>query len=388
MGWAIPFNKPYLAGNELHYVAEAIARGNASCDGDFTAACSRILEERFGIGRALMTTSCTSALEIAALLCGFEDGDEVILPSFTFVSTACAFARAGARPVFVDVRPDTLNLDEARVAEAMNDRTRAIVPVHYAGVGCEMGALRSLADEAGALIVEDAAQGVNATHQGRYLGAIGQLAAYSFHETKNYACGQGGALCINDPALVDRAEVLRERGTDRSRFMRGEVEQYTWVDLGSAYAQSELLCAYLLAQLEKLEDIAARRARIAGWYREQLAPLADRGLVTLPHDPAEDGAEPASRTNHHLFYLLLEDLETRGALERSLADRGIQAVRHYIPLHQSEAGRDLGRFGPLPVSEDVSARILRLPMFNELTESEVVQVARGVAEHFRVPAAA
>ncbi len=374
MGWSIPFNKPFLAGNELAYVAEAVARGNASTDGHFTAACSRVLQERFGVGRALMTTSCTSALEIAALLCGFEEGDEAIMPSFTFVSTACAFARAGATPVFVDVRPDTLNLDEARVAEAITERTRAIVPVHYAGVGCEMDAIGSLAERAGALVVEDAAQGVNATWRDRHLGAIGQLAGYSFHETKNYTCGQGGALCVNAPELVERAEILRDRGTDRSRFLRGQVDQYTWVDLGSAYAQSELLCAYLLAQLEKLEEISALRAGIAGWYRAQLEPLEERGLLRLPVTP--EGA----RTNHHLFYVLLPDQATRDALLAFLADRGIQAVRHYIPLHESEGGRRFGRWGELHVAEDVSRRLLRLPMFNDLTEGEVARVARTVAE--------
>ncbi|MGI9432127.1 MAG: dTDP-4-amino-4,6-dideoxygalactose transaminase [Myxococcota bacterium] len=382
MTWAIPFNKPYVTGNELDYVARAIAQGNVSVDGTFTEACSRLLEERFGIHRVLLTGSCTSALEIAALLCDLAPGDEVIMPSFTYVATASAFARAGLRPVFVDIRPDTLNLDEDKVAAAITDRTRALVPVHYAGISCEFGPLLALARERGLRIVEDAAQGVNATWSGRHLGAIGDLAGYSFHETKNYACGQGGALCINDPELVERAEVLRDRGTNRKQFFRGEVRGYTWVDSGSSYAQSELLCAYLLAQLEAMDEISAVRARIHGWYREQLLPLEQRGLLRLPVVP--EGVEG----NHHLFYVLLPDEATRAGLIHFLADRGIQAVAHYMPLHESPMGRKLSPPADLPVTDDVHRRLLRLPLFNDLTEEEVTRVSKTVAEFLERPVVA
>jgi dTDP-4-amino-4,6-dideoxygalactose transaminase len=375
MGWTIPFNKPYVVGTETSYIAEAVARRATATDGDFTASCRLFLEERFGIGRVFMTTSCTAALEVAALLCDLREGDEVIMPSFTFVSTASAFARAGARLVFVDVREDTLNVDEERVADAITDQTRAIVPVHYAGVGCEMDLLLGLARRSGATLVEDAAQGVNASHRSRALGSIGDLGAYSFHDTKNYHCGQGGALCINSPELEERAEILLDRGTDRGRFLRGEVDQYTWVDLGSSFAQSEILCAFLLAQLEKLDEIDAMRAQISGWYAERLALLDQKGLLRLPVVP--EGA----RTNHHVFHVMLPKAETRESLLAFLAERGIQAVRHYVPLHESEAGRRFARWGELPVSEDVSRRLLRLPLFNELTEGEVDEVTRAIAEH-------
>lgn len=378
MGWTIPFNKPYVVGNETSYMAEAVARRATSTDGDFTASCRMLLEERFGIRRVLMTTSCTAALEIAAMLCDFREGDEVIMPSFTFVSTASAFAKAGARPVFVDIREDTLNIDEEQVASAITDRTRALVPVHYAGVGCEMDLLRGLADVSGATLVEDAAQGVNASHRSRALGSIGQLGAYSFHDTKNYHCGQGGALCINAPEFEERAEILFDRGTDRSRFLRGEVEQYSWVDLGSSYAQSELLCAFLLAQLEKLDEIDAMRSQVASWYRERLAPLDEKGLLRLPVVPQR------VRTNHHVFHIVLPDHLTRESLLAFLGGRGIQAVRHYVPLHESEAGRRYARFGELPVSEDMSRRLLRLPLFNELSEGEVEQVTSAVSEHLEL----
>lgn len=373
MSWKIPFNRPHVVGSELAHVSKAIERGNASADGDFTEACSALLAERFGIHRVLMTTSCTAALEVAALLCELSPGDEVIMPSFTHVSTAHAFVRAGARPVFVDVRPDTLNLDEAQVAEAVGERTRAIVPVHYAGVACAMDPIAALARERGLRVVEDAAQAVHAGYRGRKLGSLGDLGAYSFHETKNVSSGQGGALCVNDPALVARAEVVRDRGTNRKSFFRGEVDRYTWVDAGSCYAQSELLCAYLLAQLQALDEIARRRAGIYGWYRELLAPLEARGRLRLPIVPGD--AEP----NHHLFYLLLPDRESRDGLRRHLAARGIQAVSHYEPLHASPMGRRLGPQRPLPVSEDVSRRILRLPLFNDLSRGEVAQVAEAVA---------
>jgi dTDP-4-amino-4,6-dideoxygalactose transaminase len=374
MSWAIPFHKPYVTGRELDYVAQAIARGRGSVDGDFTEACSRILEERFGIHRVLMTGSCTAALEIAALLCDLEPGDEVIMPSFTYVATASAFARAGLRPVFVDVRADTLNLDETRVAAAVTERTRAIVPVHYAGVSCAWGPIHDLAREHGLRIVEDAAQGVNATWQGRHLGAIGDLAAYSFHETKNYACGQGGALCINDPALVERAEVLRDRGTNRTR-LRGRGPDYTWVDTGSAYAQSELLCAYLLAQLEAMDEISRLRARAHGWYLERLTPLAEAGRLRL------QGVPDDVRSNHHLCWVLVPDEATRAGLIRFLAERGIQAGAHYKPLHESPMGRRLAPPANLPVTADVSRRLLRLPLFNDIAEEEVARVTKTVTEY-------
>jgi dTDP-4-amino-4,6-dideoxygalactose transaminase len=369
----IPFNKPFIVGKELFYIAQAVTLGNIGGDGHFTRACSRLLEERFAIRKVLMTPSCTAALEMAAMLCDLGPGDEVILPSFTFVSTANAVVRLGARPVFVDVRPDTLNIDEVAVEKAVTPRTRAIFPVHYAGVGCDMGRIMAVARRHGLAVVEDAAQGVNASWGGRALGSIGTLGTYSFHETKNYICGEGGALCINDPALIERAEIIRDKGTNRKQFLRGQVDKYTWVDVGSSYVPSEICSAFLFAQLEMLDAISERRRRIYGRYQEWLAPLEEEGLLRLPHVPDE------CDNNYHLFYVLLPDQPTRDALMAHLRENGILAVFHYIPLHSSPMGRTFGyEEGQLPVTESASGRLLRLPLYHDLTEADQRRVADEV----------
>jgi len=378
MSIKIPFNKPFIAGKELHYVAQAVTFGNLGGDGRFTQQCCRVLEERFGINEVLLVPSCTAALEMAAMLLDLKPGDEVILPSFTFVSTANCFVRLGAKPVFVDIRPDTLNIDDALIEEEITDRTRAIFPVHYAGVGCEMDRIMTIAEKYSLRVVEDAAQGVNSFYNGRALGSIGQLGCYSFHETKNYICGEGGALCINDLTLFERAEIIRDKGTNRKQFFRGQVDKYTWVDVGSSYVPSELCSAFLYAQLEMLDAISARRRAIYQFYGEQLEPLAAEGLLSLPQVPEE------CVSNFHLFYILLPDRATRDGLMKYLNQNGILAVFHYIPLHSSPMGQTFGyREGDLPVTEDLSGRLLRLPMFYDITEEEqsrVVAEVRGFLE--------
>ncbi|MBX3437094.1 MAG: dTDP-4-amino-4,6-dideoxygalactose transaminase [Planctomycetaceae bacterium] len=375
----IPFNKPFIAGKELYYVAQAVTYGNISGDGHFTKACARLLEERFGIHKVLMTPSCTAALEMAAMLCDFQPGDEVILPSYTFVSTASAFVREGARPVFVDVRPDTLNIDEFKIEEAITERTRAIVPVHYAGVGCAMDEIMRIAERYQLTVIEDAAQGVNARFQGRHLGSIGHLGCYSFHETKNYICGEGGALCINDERFVERAEILRDKGTNRQRFFRGQVDKYTWVDVGSSYVPSELCSAFLYGQLELLDRIASRRKEIFDQYFRLLSPFAASGLLELPHLPED------CQCNYHMFYVLLPTRTVRDQLLEFLHSRGITAVFHYIPLHTSPMGQRLGtHVRSLPYTDDLSGRLIRLPFFYEIEPHEMDRVARSLAEFFGV----
>lgn len=374
----IPFNKPFIAGKELYYIAQAVTFNNLAGDGQFTQQCCRLLEQTFGIHRVLLTPSCTAALEMAAILCDLAPGDEVILPSFTFVSTASAFVRLGARPVFVDIRPDTLNLDETRIEEAITERTRVIVAVHYAGVGCAMDRILAIAREHGLLVVEDAAQGVNAFYRGRALGSIGDLGAYSFHETKNYIAGEGGALCINRPDLVKRAEIIRDKGTNRQEFFRGHVDKYTWVDIGSSYVPSELVGAFLYGQLEMMEPITARRREIAEAYHRGLASLEAEGLVQLPHPP-DDCA-----VNHHMFYIVLREAQTRNRLLDHLRERQIGAVFHYIPLHSSPMGQKLGADKrPLPVTDSISARLLRLPFYYTITDAEQSRVIREVTTFLR-----
>ena len=366
----IPFNKPFVAGKELYYIAQAVTFGNLGGDGHFTQQCTRLLEERFGIHKVFLTPSCTAALEMAAMLCDFAPGDEVILPSYTFVSTANAFVREGARPVFVDIRPDTLNLDENLIEEAITPKTKVICAVHYAGVACEMRRILALAEKHGLLVVEDAAQGVNACYNGRSLGSLGHLGTYSFHETKNYICGEGGALAINAPELVQRAEIIRDKGTNRQQFFRGQVDKYTWVDVGSSYVPSEIASAFLYGQLEMLDQIAQRRRQIHQFYRRHLEPLEAEGLVRLPLTPE------ACTGNYHMFYILLENEATRDALLDELQVNEIHAVFHYVPLHSSPMGRKLGRAaGDLPVTEELSGRLLRLPFFYEITEDEQRRVA-------------
>jgi dTDP-4-amino-4,6-dideoxygalactose transaminase len=370
----IPFNKPFIAGKELYYIAKAVAYGNVAGDGHFTKECSRFLEERYGVHKALMTPSCTAALEMAALLAGVGPGDEVILPSFTFVSTANAFVRLGARPVFVDIRSDTLNLDEQLVEAAITPRTKVIFPVHYAGVACEMETILKIAARHNLLVIEDAAQGVHASYKGRALGAMAPLAAYSFHETKNLICGEGGALCINDLAFVDRAEIIRDKGTNRRQFFRGLVDKYTWVDVGSSYVPSEINCAFLYAQLELADAITQRRRDIYNAYEEGLAPLEFDGLLRLPRVPAN------CVSNCHMFYILLPDAATRDALLAHLTARSINAVFHYIPLHSSPMGMSFGyKPGDLPVTESLSSRLLRLPFYYEITDDHQAEVIREIA---------
>lgn len=362
-----------VVGNELCYLQQAIERGHASGDGHFTRQCHAFLESELNVHRVLLTTSCTHALEMAALLLDIEPGDEVIVPSFTFVSTANAFVLRGAKPVFADIRPDTLNLDESRLEDLITPRTKAVLPVHYAGVGCEMDQILAIAARHGLAIVEDNAHGLFGRYKGKYLGTFGRLATQSFHETKNFSCGEGGALLINDPELAERAEILREKGTNRSRFFRGVVDKYTWVDLGSSYLPSDLLAAMLYGQLERREHIQAQRRRVWEAYFAGLAPWASDNGVRLPVIPLE------CEQPYHMFYLLLPTLARRQALIEHLAERGILAVFHYVPLHLSDMGRRFGgRPGDCPVTEDISERLLRLPFYNDLTANDQRDVIEAI----------
>ena len=369
----VPFNKPFLVGTEIDYVQQAAAAMHLSGDGMFSRRCHAALEAMTGARKALLTTSCTHALEMAALLLDIAPGDEVIVPSFTFVSTANAFVLRGAIPVFADIRPDTLNIDEAALEGLVSPRTRAIVVVHYAGVACEMDPILEIAERRGIAVVEDNAHGLFGFYRGRKLGTFGALATQSFHETKNISCGEGGALVINDPSLVERAEIIREKGTDRSRFFRGQIDKYTWVDVGSSYLPSDLLAAVLFAQLEQREAIQAKRRRIWNAYHDGLAAWASRSGVTQPTVPAH------CEQPYHLYYLLLPSLAARQALIAHLKARGIAAVFHYLPLHLSAMGlRSGARPGDCPVTEDVSDRLLRLPLFNELSAGDVDTVIEAI----------
>lgn len=371
----IPFNRPTPVGKELHYISQAIHYGYSAGDAAFTKKCHTFLEQALNVPRVLLTTSCTHALEMAALLLEIQLGDEVIVPSFTFVSTPNAFVLRGAKPVFVDVRPDTLNMDETKLERLITERTRAIVPVHYAGVGCEMGAIGAIAAKYNIPIVEDNAHGLFGKYKGRYLGTFGAFATQSFHETKNFICGEGGALIINDPKYIERAEIVREKGTNRSRFFRGQVDKYTWVDIGSSYLPSDLLAAFLYAQLEARQEIQAKRQRVWEYYREHLQSWAEVYGVRLPVIPTY--CEQA----FHMFYLLLPSLEDRQALIDHLKARGIQSVFHYLPLHLSDMGRRFGgKEGDCPVTEEVSDRLLRLPFYNELTEADQARVVEAIKE--------
>jgi dTDP-4-amino-4,6-dideoxygalactose transaminase len=371
--YRIPFNRVTLTGSEQRYIAEAVALGHLSGDGEFTRRCSGLLERELDAKRVLLTTSCTHALEMCGLLLDLQPGDEVIVPSFAFVTTVNAFVLRGARPVFADVRADTLNLDERKLAELVGPRTRAIVALHYGGVACEMDPILELGRARGVAVVEDNAHGLFGSYRGRPLGSMGCLATQSFHETKNITCGEGGALVINAPDFVGRAEIVREKGTNRARFFRGQVDKYTWVDLGSSYLPSEILAAFLWAQLEDRAAIQQSRGRVWDRYRSELAGWAARSGVALPHVP-EHCQQP-----YHVFYLLLPDLEARTRLIEHLKRRGILSVFHYLPLHLSDMGRRLGgQPGQCPVTEEVSDRLLRLPLFPGLTEADVDAVVEGV----------
>jgi dTDP-4-amino-4,6-dideoxygalactose transaminase len=371
--FAIPFNRPCLVGNEYKYIAEAIANGHASGDGPFTERCHELLERELQVPKVLLTTSCTHALEMAAILLDCGPGDEVILPSFTFVSTANAFAMRGAKLVFSDVRADTLNLDETRLESLITSRTKAVVAVHYAGVACEMDAICGSARRHQVAIVEDNAHGLFAKYKGKFTGTFGCLAAQSFHETKNVICGEGGALVVNDDALIERALIVREKGTNRSQFFRGQVDKYTWVDVGSSYLPSDLLAAFLLAQLEGRREIQKKRRRIWEYYHQHLQAWAGQQGARLPVVPAE--CEQA----YHMFYLILPSLKYRQALIAHLKAQGILSVFHYVPLHLSEMGRKCAaRTTECPVTEDISARLLRLPFYNDLTEPDQARVIAAV----------
>ncbi|WP_075279987.1 dTDP-4-amino-4,6-dideoxygalactose transaminase [Thermophilibacter provencensis] len=376
----IDFNVPPYVGTEMDYVREAAEKNRKICgDGPFSRKCHAWMEERFGAEKVLLTTSGTAALEMAAVLCDLKPGDEVILPSFTFSSTATAFQAMGATLVFVDIRPDTMNIDEAKIEDAITERTRVIVPVHYAGVSCEMDEIVRIARKHNLIVVEDAAQGVMSTYKGRALGTIGTFGCYSFHETKNYSMGEGGALVINDPAYIERAEIIREKGTNRSLFKLGQVDKYTWVDRGSSYLQSDLNAAYLWAQLERADEI--NDDRLATWhaYYEAFEPLAEAGKVELPVVP--EGCVH----NAHMFYLKVRDLEERTAFIEHLKQHGVMAVFHYVPLHSSPAGLRFGRFhGEDVYTTKESDRLVRLPMYYGLSAEDCASVVGAVKGFFGV----
>lgn len=366
----IPFNKPYMTGKELWYIAQAHANGHLAGDGSFTKRCGAWLESRTGASKALLTHSCTAALEMAAILADLKPGDEVIMPSYTFVSTANAFVLRGAVPVFVDIRPDTLNIDETRIEAAITERTRAIVPVHYAGVGCEMDAIMAIARKHNLVVIEDAAQGIMSTYKGRPLGSIGHMGCLSFHETKNIISGEGGALLINDQSLAERAEVIREKGTNRSQFFRGQVDKYTWVDVGSSYLPSELISAFLWAQMEEADSITKRRLEIWEHYHQWFANLEKADKIRRPTIPRE------CVQNAHMYYLLLPNLAQRTAFIDRLKAQGVFTVFHYIPLHSSPRGQSIGRAtGSMAHTDAAGERLVRLPLWLglETLQTEVIE---------------
>jgi dTDP-4-amino-4,6-dideoxygalactose transaminase len=373
----IPFNKPFIVGKELYYIAQSVLQGQIAGDGSFTKKCHALMEESFGAKKVLLTPSCSAALEMAAILFNIGPEDEVILPSFTFVSTANAFYLRGARLIFTDIRSDTLNIDEERVREAVTERSKAIAAVHYAGVACQMDAVMDIGRKNNLFVLEDAAQSVSSMYKGKFLGTIGDLGVYSFHETKNFICGEGGALVINDENLIERAEIIREKGTNRSKFFRGEVEKYTWIDIGSSYLPSDIQAAFLYAQLEHMGKINERRRSIFEYYSEALSRLAEEGFLSLPY------ISPECQTNYHMFYILLVDEKTRDALMSYLNTNGVQAIFHYLPLHLSPIGESLGyRKGQLPVTESVSSRLLRLPFYYEIRREEQEEVVRLIEKFF------
>ena len=373
----IPFNKPFVVGKELYYIAQAVQQGHLSGDGMFTSKCNAWIQNKFEAKKVLLTHSCTAALEMAAILCDIQPGDEFIVPSYTFVSTVNAFVLRGGVPVFVDIRPDNMNIDEKLIEAAITPKTKAIVPVHYAGVGCEMDVIMDIANRHGLLVIEDAAQGVCATYKGKYLGTIGHLGCYSFHETKNFISGEGGALVINDERFLERAEIIREKGTNRSQFFRGMVDKYTWVDIGSSYLPSEMIAAFLYSQLEESDKITNKRLKIWNLYHELLAPLELAGWLRRPKYPEY------CCHNAHMYYILLSDLETRTQLIDFLRKEGISSVFHYVPLHSAPQGKRLvGKDINLPVTDDCSERLLRLPCYYELANEEIEFVVRTIREFF------
>lgn len=378
--YPIDFNKPTLIGCEFEYIQQAIENRHISGDGYFTQQCHALLENILGVPKVLLTTSCTHALEMAALLLDIQPGDEFIVPSFTFVSTVNAFVLRGARPVFIDSRPDTLNFDEQQLERLITPRTKAILVMHYAGVACEMEKIMEVANRHAIPVVEDNAHGLFGKYHGKYLGTFGALATQSFHETKNFTCGEGGALLINDPKLIERAEILREKGTNRSRFFRGQVDKYTWVDIGSSYLPSDILAAFLFSQLEARQQIQSNRQRIWEYYHQNLPSWAETNSVRLPTIP------PGCEHPYHLYYLLTPSLEYRQALIAYLKTQGILTVFHYLPLHISDMGKKFGgKPGDCPVTERISDQLLRLPFYHTLTESDQQQVVAALGRFSFVP---
>ncbi len=374
----IGFNVPPYIGTEMKYIEEAVAKNHKICgDGPFTKRCNAWLEKKTGTAKALLTTSCTHATEMAALLADIKEGDEIIMPSYTFVSTADAFVLRGAVPVFVDIRPDTMNIDETKIEDAITEKTKAIVPVHYAGVSCEMDKIMELAEKYHLTVIEDAAQGIMSTYKGRALGTIGDYGCFSFHETKNYSMGEGGALLIRDPKNVERAEIIREKGTNRAKFFRGQIDKYTWVDAGSSYLPGDMNAAYLMAQLDAADVIFEDRMRSWNLYKELLTPLTEEEKVELPHIPE------GCTHNAHMFYVKAKNLEERTKLIDYLKENGVQAVFHYIPLHTAPAGQRFGRFhGEDVYTTKESERLMRLPMYYGLKEEEVRYVASKIIEFY------
>ena len=375
----IPFNRPFIAGKELFYIAQAVIENNHTAgDGPFTKKCQAWLEERLGCRKVLLTHSCTAALEMSAILADIEPGDEIIMPSYTFVSTASSFVLRGGVPVFIDIRPDTLNINENMIEAALTARTRAILPVHYAGISCEMDIIMDIAGRHNLFVIEDAAQGIMSTYKGRPLGSIGHFGACSFHETKNIISGEGGALLINDEKFVERAEIIREKGTNRSKFFRGQVDKYTWVDVGSSYLPSDIIAAFLYAQMENADQIIAKRNLLYALYMEDLRPLAEKGYIQLPfilNDCCSNG---------HIFYIITRSLKERTELAQFLKDQDIMAVFHYVPLHSSPAGKLYGRTnGTLEVTERVSDCLLRLPLYYEMRDDDVHSVTGEIRNFYK-----
>jgi dTDP-4-amino-4,6-dideoxygalactose transaminase len=369
----VDFNKPCIVGKEYDYMADSIRLSHISGDGKYSKLCHQFLEDQLGVPRVLTTPSCSHALEMTALLLDIQPGDEVIIPDFTFVSTVNAFVLRGAIPVFIDIRPDTLNMDETKLEGLITEKTRAIVPVHYAGIACEMDTIMEIANRHGIPVVEDNAHGLFGKYKNRWLGTIGCMATQSFHETKNFTCGEGGAILINDPALIEKGEIIREKGTNRSRFFRGQVDKYTWVSIGSSYLLSDILAGFLYAQLEVWQEIQAKRKWIWQTYETELAAWAKSNEITCPTVPA--GADPS----WHIYYLLLPDLEQRQGMINHLKQSGVNSVFHYLPLHLSEKGKEYGgKPGDMPVTESVSDRLVRLPLYYDMGELEMEKVLEAV----------
>lgn len=373
----IPFNKPYLTGKELDFIKEAHSKSHLSGDGAFTKLCSNWLEEALGAKKALLTHSCTAALEMAAILLDIEPGDEIIMPSYTFVSTANAFALRGGIPVFVDIRRDTFNIDENLIEDAITSRTKAIVPVHYAGVACEMDVILDIAKRYNLMIIEDAAQGIGSSYKGQMLGSIGHLGCLSFHETKNIISGEGGALLVNDEELINRAEIIREKGTNRSEFFRGEADKYSWVDIGSSYLPSEIISSFLWAQLQEYDDITSKRRVLWNYYNDSFSKISNTQITFGPLIPNN------CQHNSHLFYILLPDIESRKDFLRKMNHIGVNCAFHYVPLHTSPAGKIYGRFsGKLEVTNDISERLVRLPLYPDMSLTQVDTIVNNILDFF------